>query len=706
MQPNNNQNNTPRPPRNPGSPSANSNNAPQGAQNRGQRPQTGKSQPPIVGSLTTSRGQAVRAQRRSQADAQRIANQYQPAEAGKPMRANMLDDTPRLKIIGLGGMDGGGSKNMILVEYINDAVILDAGNDLGVDLPGINYGIADTTYLEQIKHKLRAYIITHGHLDHIGGLPHIVPQYPAPIYGSKFTIGRVEEIFENFGLPMPEGFELKTVVMNENTHERLKIGEYFVELVRITHSIPGSTCIVLDTPVGRIINTGDFRLDPNPLDHERSDMERLAELGNEGVLALLSESTTVERMGRTPSESTIEKSFIDIIAQAPGRIFVGLFSTNMNRVQMIINAAVHNNRKVAMDGRSMVSTLEMAVRHGFVRVPKGTFVPIASVATMKDSEVVVVCTGSQGEPSSALQRMASGEHRHIKLKEQDTVILSSTPIPESGNDSLIGSMVDGLTRKGVHVFEHRNHELDGVGPLHVSGHASRDEYADMINVTKPKFFIPIYGAFRVKQRHIELAIEQGIPRANTVNAENGEIVALTRDKIELAGEVPHGTVLVDQTGAIVNNIVVKDRVLMAEEGIVAIVLTIDKKSGNLLTSPDIISRGFIYMRDNEEIMNGLRVELKRAVQQRFKRVDLDRFKAELKDHVTHYLFEHTQRSPIVIPVVNIVGANGGGNSGKPSEAKPGQPQVPAKSPEEVASDQQKRFQEMRARLLTQDARVD
>jgi ribonuclease J len=655
----------------------------------------------IASGLTTSRGQAVRAQRRSQADAQRIANQYQTADTNKPSRANVIDDSPRLKIIGLGGMDGGGSKNMMLVEYMNDAVILDCGNDLSVDLPGINYGIADTAYLDQIKFKLRAYIITHGHLDHIGGLPHIVPKYPAPIYGSNFTIGRVEEIFENFGLPMPDGFELKTVVMNENTHEKLKIGAFFVELVRITHSIPGSTCIVLDTPVGRIINTGDFRFDPNPLDHERSDIERLTELGKEGVLALLSESTTVERQGRTPSESTIEQSFVDIIDQAPGRIFIGLFSTNMNRIQMIINAAVHHNRKVAMDGRSMVSTLEMAVRHGFVRVPKGTFVPIANVATMKDTDVVVVCTGSQGEPSSALQRMASGEHRHVKLKEQDTVVLSSTPIPESGNDALIGSMVDGLVRKGVHVFEHRNHNLDGIGPLHVSGHASRDEYADMIQATRPKFFIPIYGAYRVKQRHVDLAVEMGIPRANCVNADNGQIIALTPDKIEPAGEVPHGTVLVDQTGAIVNNVVVKDRVLLAEEGLVAVVLTIDKKSGNLLTSPDIISRGFIYMRDNEEIMNGLRMELKRAVQQRFKRIDLDRFKAELKDHVTHYLFEHTQRSPIVIPVVNIVVAGGGKQEAK----TPGQPPQ-TKSPEEIAADQQKRFQEMRARLLTQDARTD
>lgn len=664
---------------------------------------------PIVSNLTTSRGQAVRAQRRSQQDAQRIANQYVPAEINnQPKRANLIDDSPRLKIIGLGGMDGGGSKNMILVEYMNDAVIMDCGNDLGVDLPGINYGIADTAYLEQIKHKLRAYIITHGHLDHIGGLPHIAPKFPAPIYGSKFTIGRVEEIFENFGLPMPDGFELKTVTMNENTHERLKIGEFFVELVRVTHSIPGSTVIVLDTPVGRVINTGDFRLDPNPLDHERTDTDRLIELGNEGVLVLLSESTTTERIGRTPSESTIEQTFKDIMTNAPGRIFVGLFSTNMNRVQMIINAAVHSGKKVAMDGRSMVSTLEMAVRHGFVRIPKGTFVPIASAATMKDTDLVVVCTGSQGEPSSALQRMSNGEHRHVKLKEQDTVILSSTPIPYSGNDGKIRTMVDELLKKQVHVFRHETRELDGIGPLHVSGHASRDEYADMINMTKPKFFVPIYGDFTAKRYHIDIAIEHGIPRANTMNVENGQVLAFTPDKMELIGEVPHGTELVDQTGALVSGVVVKDRVLLSEEGLVAIVLTVDKKNGNLLTSPDIISRGFIYMRDNEEIMNGLRVELKRAVQQRFKRIDLDRFKAELKDHITHYLFEHTGRSPIVIPVVNIISAGGGKPSGDAKKQVNGtnvQPE-PEKTAEMIAAEQQKRFQDMRARLLSQDARTD
>ena len=666
------------------------------------------------GGSRVSRGAAIRAQRRTQDDAHRIANQYLDATAmsgdGKP-RANFIDDSPRLKVIGLGGMDGGGSKNTMLVEYLNDAVIIDCGNELGVDLPGINYGIADMSYLDSIKYKLRGYIITHGHLDHMGALPHVVPRFPAPIYGSKFTIGRVEEIFDNFGHPMPDGFELRTVVMNETTHERLKVGAFFVELVRVTHSIPGSTMVVLDTPVGRIINTGDFRLDPNPLDHERTDIERLEELGKDGVLALFSESTTSDRPGRTPSESTIEQSFIDIFDQAPGRVFVGLFSTNMNRVQMIVNAAVHHNKKVAMDGRSMVSTLEMAVRNGFFKVPKGTFVPIANVSTMKDDEVVVICTGSQGEPSSALQRMATGDHRHIKLKEQDTVVLSSTPIPESGNDAKIGIMVDGLVRKGVHVFEARNHELDGVGPLHVSGHASHDEYADIIRITKPKFFIPIYGAYRVKQRHIDIAIEEGIPRKHTANVENGEVMAFTPDTMEIIGEVPHGTVLVDQTGAVVSNVVVKDRLMLAEEGLVSIVLTIDKRNGNLMTSPDIITRGFIYIRDSEELMNEFRVELKRAVQQRFKRVDLDRFKVELKDHVTHFLFEKTGRSPIVIPVVNVIGGGSGPKGDNKRQQggnreQNGKPRQPEKTPELIAIEQQERFEQMRAKLLGQDARTD
>lgn len=691
-------------------PNNNNQRPPSGGQ-RPQRPQRPSNRTAPGRTMTTStgrsvsRGAAIRAQKQSVNDANKVANQYLDAaskQTDRPGRANVIDDSPRLKIIGLGGMDGIGSKNLIVIEYQNDAIVIDCGNDLSVDLPGINYGIADSTYLDQIKNKLKAFVISHGHLDHIGGLPHILPKYNVPVYGSRFTIGRVEEIFQNFGVPMPDGFELKTVIMNDDTHERLKIGELYVELVRVTHAIPGSTAVIIDSPVGRVINSGDFRLDPKPLDGRLTDFDRLRQLGDEGVLALLSESTNTERIGRTPSESILEKSFIEIMDGAPGRIFVAIFSTNVNRIQMIVNAAVHHGKKIALDGRSMISTLEMAVRGGFMKIPKGTIVPIAAAANMGDQQVVVICTGGQGEPNSALVRMGVGDHKHIKLKAQDTVILSSTTIP--GNDNQVASMINNLMRDGVHVYRHETHELDNVGPLHVSGHGAIDEYGEFITMLKPKFFIPIYGDYRSKQRHIDIALAHGVPRSVCYNGENGQIISFTKDKMEVTGEVPHGTVLVDQTGAVVSTVVVKDRVLLSEEGVVAVVLTIDKKTGQLLTSPDIISRGFIYMKENEELMNSFRTELRRAVTQRYKRVDLDRFKTELKDYVTHFLFEQTQRSPIVIPVVNVIGGrtekanndlhatNGNGNGN-------GQPITP----EQIALEQQRRFAQMRQRLLNQDA---
>jgi ribonuclease J len=341
----------------------------------------------------------------------------------------------------------------------------------------------------------------------------------------------------------------------------------------------------------------------------------------------------------------------------------------------------------------------MAIRHGFVKVPKGTFVPIASTANIPDDKLVIICTGGQGEPSAALVRMSTGDHKHIKMKPQDTVILSSTPIPYSGNDANIRTMVDDLLKKEVHVYRHETRDVDGCGPLHVSGHASQDEYKDMINMLKPKFFVPIYGDFTAKKYHIELAVEEGIPRKNTINADNGDVLVFTGDKMEHVGQVPHGTVLVDQTGAIVSNVVIKDRIMMSQDGLVVVVLTVDKKTSSNLTSPDIISRGFIYMRDNESLMNDLRNELKRAVTQRFKRVELDRFKQEIKEHVTHFLYDRTQRSPIVIPVINVVG---GGNA-KPAQngAKPNEA-----DPKAEAADQARRFAQMRAQLLGQDARTD
>ncbi|MFT4532105.1 MAG: ribonuclease J [Candidatus Saccharimonadales bacterium] len=662
-----------------------------------------------VAARSASRGEAIRAQRRNMDDVNKIIDQYKMADTSDSSKHLTMksNDNPTLKIIALGGMDDGGSKNMIIVEYADEAVIIDCGNDLGVDLPGINYGICDTAYLEQIKHKLKAYIITHGHLDHIGGLPHIVPKFPAPIYGSKFTIGMVERFFENFGLPMPEGFKLNTVSMDETKHEKLKIGKFFVELVRVTHSIPGSTVVVLDTPVGKVVCTGDYKLDPNPHDHEISDLERFKEIGKEGVLVLMTECLTSYKAGRTPPENTIEDTFVQLFERSPGRVFVSSFSSNMNRIQMLVNTAAAHGRKIAMDGRSMLSTLEVAIKLGMMKIPKGTFVPIASVANMKDDEVVIICTGSQGEPNSALQRMSTGEHRNIKLKELDTVILSSTPIPGTGNDKKILAMVDKLARMGVNVYRHQTREVDGCGPLHVSGHAGLEDMMDMVDMFQPKYMLPIYGPITSQKYHNEEAARRGFPKANMKFMDNGEINEFTENSMKSIGEVPTGIQLVDQTGTLVNNVVVKDRLMLAEEGLVTIILTIDKKSGQLMTSPDIISRGFIYMRDSEELMNLFRSELRRAVIQRYKRVDLDRFKAELRDYVTHFLYEQTQRSPIVIPVINIIGGRG---SEKPTNNKDGEqsqsPKKEEKSPEQIAQDQQDRFAELRQQLLGQDARTD
>jgi ribonuclease J len=697
MQPDNQNNNQGRPPKRD---NANDAGHRRPNNNRNNQKPRGPRQPQTEGnaprsSSGVSRGAAVRAQKRSQMDAQKFVSQYASASDqpnSEKSRANVLvDEFDKLKITFLGGQEAIGEKNMQVIEWQNDALILDCGNHLGVDLPGINYTINDPAYLETIKHKIRGYVISHGHLDHLGGLKHIVPKYPAPIYGSRFTLGVVQKTFEDLYADTGQEFTPQLNVMNMDGHERLKLGEFFIELVRITHSVPESSCIVVDTPVGRIINTGDWRLDPEPLDDKPTDRERLEQLGDEGVLVLMSDCCNTQMPGRTPTEHTLQQSFHDIIGHAQGRVFVAIFSSNMNRVQMIINAAAAAGRKVALDGRSMMSYAEIAVRQGLLKIPKGTVVQMQQIPNLPDEQVLVVCTGGQGEPGAALQRMAEGNHRHVKLHEGDTVVVSSTPIP--GNEVRYEEIGNELVGRGVFLFRHPTHEVDGVGPLHVSGHARRDEYREMLHIVRPKFFIPIYAGTLNRRYYEEMAVEEGWDRKNIVRAENGESFAFTADKWEAAGEVPHGSLLVDQTGSVVSNVVVKDRVLLSEEGLVAVVLTVDKKSGTLLTSPDIISRGFIYMRENEEVMNGLRAELRRAVQQRFKRIDLDRFKAELKDHVTHFLFEHTQRSPIVIPVVNVIGGK--------VEAKTVH-QSKTKTAEDMAAEQQKRFQEMRARLLGQD----
>jgi ribonuclease J len=669
---------------------------PQGQRNGQQNSRSGGVQSKQMG---TSRGEAIRAQRRNSEMATKLAGEHLDAENNQyERRANVIkDEKTKLRVTFLGGQDGIGEKNMQVIEFGDDALILDCGFNLGLELPGVNYSIPDVTYLESIKHKIRGYVISHGHLDHVGALKHIVPKYPAPIYGSRYTIGVVEQSFENAAADTGLEFKPSTVIMNLDNHEKLKLGSFFIELVRITHSIPESNCIVVDTPVGKIINTGDYRLDPEPLDEQPSDIARLEELGREGVALLMSESTNSNKEGRTLTEHTLQKNFHDLIGKSQGRIFVAIFSSNMNRIQMIVNAAVAVNRKVALEGRSMMSYAEIAVRQGLLKIPKGYVLPMREMPNIPDEQVLVICTGGQGEPGSALQRMSIGEHKHIKLKEGDTVIVSSGPIP--GNELRYQQIGDDLAHLGVTYFNHVDNEVYGTGLLHVSGHGYRGEHRDMIRYTQPKFFIPIYAGPRNRRLHYDLAIEEGIPRERAFMADNGDSFLMDADKLEYVGQVPHGSVLVDQTGNTVSNVVVKDRIMLSESGLVVVILTVDKKSGQLMTSPDIVTRGFIYIRDNEELMTRFRAELRRAVMQRFKRIDLDRFKAEIKDHVTHFLYDETGRTPIVIPVVNVVGGkNELQNNNSTGGARPG----PQKSEDEVKSEQQKRFQEMRAKLLGSD----
>lgn len=624
-----------------------------------------------ISQMQTNRGEAMRAGRRNFDTADKAVDRWNVFEKH---HENQVAGVPavqpeRLRITVLGGLEGIGEKNMSVIEYGNDAIVVDCGFDLSVDLPGVNFAIPATNYLETIKDKIRGYVITHGHMDHTGGLPYVVPKYPAPIYGSHFTVGMVQKQFENVqenGID----FEPQTVELHMDNHQRMVIGPFTIEALRITHSIPDASAIIIDTPVGRILNTGDFRLDPEPLDQQPSDIARLKSAGEEGVLLLMSESTNARFNGRTPTEHTLQQSFNDLFAAAPGRIFVAIFSTNMNRIQMIINSAAAAGKKVAFDGRSMMWVAELAVRLGNLKIPKGTVVPMREAPNVKDGELVVVCTGGQGEPNAALQRMSIGEHKHIKLKAEDTVIVSSSPIP--GNEVRYQQIGNDLAELGVHIFRHPSREVDGCGPLHVSGHANRDEHREMIEMIKPKWLMPHHGGMLDRKYHADVAVEAGMDRKNVILGKNGSIIEFDKEGNLYDGlEAPAGAVLVDQTGAVVPGLVAKDRLLMSEEGMVVVMLTVDKKTGRLLTSPDIITRGFIYIRDNTELMDGLRAELKRAAAQRFTRVDLDRFKVELKDHISHYLYEHTRRSPVLIPVVNVIGGNGQSNQRPKPQADSG-----------------------------------
>lgn len=591
---------------------------------------------------------ATQVARRKNETAERAMRRYRPLKSNVHRLA-----VGALRIVPLGGQNGIGEKNMIVIEYENDAIILDCGFDLGIGLPGINYGIPVTDYLQTISHKIRGYVISHGHMDHIGGLVHILPKYPAPVYGSQFTLGMVQAQFEK--LEGVSDFQPDLQVMNMDTHEQVRLGEFKVELIRVTHAIPESSAIVVDTPAGRLINTGDFRLDPEPLDSMPSDIARLEQLGKEGVLLLMSESTNTTKPGRTPTEHTLQDSFYELLGKTKGRTVIGVFSTNMNRVQMIINAAHHHGKKVVLDGRSMLTVAELAVRLGNLKIPKGVLIPMRQAQNIPDKQLVIVCTGGQGEPGAALSRMAAGEHRSIKLKKGDSVVVSSTPIP--GNEVSYDSIGNDLAAMGATLYRHPTHEIDGSGPLHVSGHASRDEHAEMIRLTQPKYLMPIYGGALTREYHRGIGLREGIKNENIVMAQNGEVIDIDRKGPHIAGKVTSGTILVDQTGAVVPELVTRDRLLLKNDGFIVLALTVERKSRRLLSSPDIITRGHVEIRDNVELMNALRQQLRRLMATRgrlLSRNDIDLLRHDVKSLVSRYVFEQTGQTPIVIPIVNTV----------------------------------------------------
>ena len=567
---------------------------------------------------------------------------------------------PKLKIIPIGGLgEMGIGKNMMAIEYDNEIVVIDAGFLFpGSDYPGINYITPDITYLEENKHKIRAHVFTHGHLDHIGAYRHFAHRIPAPVYASKFTLGMIQRTMEE----ATSQFQPDYHELDPDTHERVQVGDNFsIELVRVNHSIPDATAVVLRTPLGVLVNTGDWRFEDDPVDGKRFDLERLTEIASkEGILMLMNESTNCESVGsHTHGEFDIQESMGQVMSKYPNsRVILSSFSSQIHRMQVILNEAKKHDRKVAFAGYSMIQNMEVALRAGVIKVPKDVVMKMEDIIKLPDSKVTVICTGSQGEFNAVLNRMASGSHKHIKIKNSDVIVFSSNPIP--GNEKYVVRTVDGLMREGSEVIQNGKTHLTGVGPLHLSGHAYYDDHAKLIQALNPKYYLPIHGEFHMLVHNAELAEkETSIPKDNIFVCDSGDVIEITDTTARKTGRIPVGGIMYDDSGAIVSEVVLKDRIHMATEGMFVVVLTIQKSTGRLLTSPDIISRGFIYLRDSEELMGIIRQYLKQKVARSFgnQRIDLDIIKKEIKDEITLILYDQTRRTPIVIPVINEVSSS-------------------------------------------------
>lgn len=627
----------------------------------------------VLNKTSTRKGEVFRAQRRTSENVNMRASQHMiniPVNksiyngyGGKQFsvaewKKRPRSQGPKLKVMPIGGLgEMGIGKNMMAIEYDNEILIIDMGFLFpGSDYPGINYITPDITYLLERKHMIRGVVFTHGHLDHIGAFRHLIPQIPAPVYASKFTIGMLKRTMEE----SDSGYKPDYYELNPEAHERAQIGDSFnIELVRVNHSIPDSAAVVIRTPVGVLVDTGDWRFEENPVDGRKFDLDRMIEIATkEGILLLMNESTNCESEGtHTHGEPEIQQSISQVMDKYQNnRLIISAFSSQIHRIQGIMEEAKKHGRKIALAGYSMLQNLEVALRTGTIKVPKDTIVKMEDIVKLPDGKVTIICTGSQGEFNAVLNRMASGAHRHIKIKNTDAVVFSSNPIP--GNEKYVVRTVDGLMREGSDVIQNGKTHLTGIGPLHLSGHGYYDDHVKLINALNPTFYMPIHGEFHMLVHNAELAEKEcAIPRENIFVCDSGDVLEFTPDgKGYKNGRIPVGGVMYDDSGAIVSEVVLKDRIHMSQEGMFIVVLTIQKGTGRLLTSPDIISRGFIYLRDSEELMNLIRQYLKQKIARSFggKKVDMDVLKKELKDEITHLLYDQTHRTPIVIPVINEI----------------------------------------------------
>ncbi len=551
---------------------------------------------------------------------------------------------PTLRIISLGGL-GEIGKNITVYECGEDILIVDCGLAFpDDDLLGVDMVIPDFTYLTRNRDKIRGVFLTHGHEDHIGGLPYLLREIGVPVYGTALTLGLVEGKLREHGLVG----KVRLAVVRPG--ETIKAGCMAVEFIHVNHSIPDACALAVHTPDGVVIQTGDYKIDYTPIESEVIDLARFGELGSQGVLALLADSTNAEKPGSTPSERIVGDSFDKLFKNAGSkRIIIATFASNIDRIQQIIDAAVKTGRKVAVFGRSMLNVVSVATQLGYLTVKPGTIIDVEQMRSYTDEQLVVVCTGSQGEPMSALSRMSTGDHRQVRVGPSDYIILSATPIP--GNEKLVGNVVNDLMKLGADVIYERMYDV------HVSGHACQDETKMILSLTRPKYFVPVHGEYKHLMKNAGVARSMGMERKNIIISDIGRVIETDGVNMRLNGTVPSGRVLVDGLGVgDVGSVVLRDRKLLAEEGLIVVAAAIDGVSGEVVAGPDLVSRGFVYVRENEEMMEGARRTVLTSLSQckltGYR--DWSAIKNRIRDDLADYIYARTRRRPMILPVLEEV----------------------------------------------------